>query len=285
MKKIISPILTLTLAFGFFTNSLANCNILKDTTGTLAILEIQDKTNSNFNISSVFEDIIITNMVKNSSIQIVERSQVQMALKATKFETSGLTQDSRVKIGEWLGAKTFLMGSLSKLLGEYRLDLRLIDVESGGVLCAGSSSGKVLVKLPDEATQNLSQKTQIKQEIASNKKGRLNFNVKVVNSLFNERPIPFQKVKIVDNNKVIATTSTINQLNETFKISNIKLNEGLHTLKIIFGSVDEKGNWIDSHDKQPEQISLFVEKDQEINYKCKQIFDDLTINYKCKKDY
>jgi TolB-like protein len=285
MKNFIYPLLTLTLTLGFFSKTFANCTILKDTSGTLAILEIQDKTNSNFNISSVFEDIIITNMVKNSSIQIVERSQVQMALKATKFETSGLTQDSRVKIGEWLGAKTFLMGSLSKLLGEYRLDLRLIDVESGGVLCAGSSSGKVLVKLPDEATENLSQKAAIRPEASSQNIGRLNFNVKVVNSLFNERPIPFQKVKIIDNNQLIATTATINQLNETFKIPNIKLSEGLHIIKFIFGTVDENGKWIDSHDKQPQQLSLFIKKDKEINYKCKQIFDDLTINYKCKKDY
>ena len=38
------------------------------------------------------------------------------------------------------------------------MDLRLIDVESGGVLCAGSSSGKDLVKIPDEATEKLSKK-------------------------------------------------------------------------------------------------------------------------------
>jgi TolB-like protein len=285
MKNLLSPLLFASLALGFLTQNFANCNILKDTSSTLAILEIQDKTNSNFNISSVFEDIIITNMVKNSSIQIVERSQVQMALKATKFETSGLTQDSRIKIGEWLGAKTFLMGSLSKLLGEYRLDLRLIDVESGSVLCAGSSSGKVLVKLPDEATENLSQKTITTPKEISNKQGVFNFNVKVVNSLFNERPIPFQKVKIIDNNQLIATTSTINRLNESFKLSNIKLKEGMHIMKFIFGSVDENGNWIDSHDKQPTHLTLFVKNEQQVDYRCKQIFDDLYIKYNCKKEY
>jgi TolB-like protein len=251
----------------------------------LAILEIQDKTQSNYNISGVFEDIIITNMVKNSNIQIVERSQVQMALKATKFETSGLTQDSRIQIGEWLGAETFLMGSLSKLLGEYRLDLRLIDVESGSVLCAGSSSGKVLVKLPDQATENLSQKALTKEKPKKQGKGTVNLSVKVVSSLFNERPIPFQKIKIIDNNKLIATTTTLNQLNQYFRFPNNQLSEGLHIIKLIFGIVDEKGNWLESQEKQPEQITLFIKKDQEINYKCKQIFDDLYISYKCKKEY
>jgi hypothetical protein len=74
----------------------------------------------------------------------VERVQIDKAMQHFSIEKGGLIDEEKaIKVGQWVGAKWILLGSLTTVGNDARLDGRVIDVASGTMLKAASARGKV----------------------------------------------------------------------------------------------------------------------------------------------
>ncbi|RPJ73124.1 MAG: hypothetical protein EHM15_07575 [Desulfobacteraceae bacterium] len=79
----------------------------------------------------------VVDSLKESHRRVVERQQLVLALEELKIGSGDLTDPStRLRIGKMVGANHMIFGSFMLLSGVVRLDLRLVDVETGRVLNA-----------------------------------------------------------------------------------------------------------------------------------------------------
>jgi len=75
---------------------------------------------------------LTTEIIQIGKFTIVERSEMKRLLNEQKFQYSGCVDIScAVEIGKLLGAKSMVVGSVSKLGKTYSIDSRLIDVKTG----------------------------------------------------------------------------------------------------------------------------------------------------------
>jgi len=71
-------------------------------------------------------------LVQHKQFTVVERSQIEKALKEASFSQSGLVEGSQaVTLGKLLGAKVIVVGSVTKIGSTYTVNARFIDVATG----------------------------------------------------------------------------------------------------------------------------------------------------------
>lgn len=74
---------------------------------------------------------LTSEIVEIGKFTIVERSEMKKLLDEQKFQYSGCVDTKcAVEIGKLLGAKSMLVGTISKLGNSYSVDSRLIDVKT-----------------------------------------------------------------------------------------------------------------------------------------------------------
>lgn len=62
---------------------------------------------------------------------MVERAQIDKVISEQGFQRSSLTDAQAVKVGRILNVSKVVVGKVSKLGGQYQVDVRVVDVESG----------------------------------------------------------------------------------------------------------------------------------------------------------
>lgn len=74
--------------------------------------------------------------IKNKGYyNVVERQRLLLVLDELNLGTSMLVDDAtRLKLGRMVGARLMVFGSCLVFAGQMRLNLRLVDVETGGVM-------------------------------------------------------------------------------------------------------------------------------------------------------
>jgi TolB-like protein len=89
-------------------------------------------------------DMLITELTKIDQFQVVERSRLQQMLEEMKLGQSGLLDSqSAVEVGKMLGAQNLFLGSFMHLLdGQMRIDVRIVNVETGVTIKAEEVTGK-----------------------------------------------------------------------------------------------------------------------------------------------
>lgn len=119
-------------------------------------------------------DMLITELNKIDQFQVVERSRLQQMLEEMKLGQSGLLDSqSAVQVGKMLGAQNLLLGSFMHLLdGQMRIDVRIVNVETGVTVKAEEVTGKprdlykmvqnLVIKISDNLAVKLS-KTETKR--------------------------------------------------------------------------------------------------------------------------
>ena len=89
-------------------------------------------------------DMLITELDKIEQFQVVERAQLQQLLEEIKLDQSGIIDSkSAVEVGKMLGAQDMLLGSFMHMLdGKLRIDVRIVNVETGVTIKAEEVTGK-----------------------------------------------------------------------------------------------------------------------------------------------
>lgn len=111
-------------------------------------------------------DMFITEFGKIAQFQVVERSQLQQLIEEMKLGQSGLlNSETAQQVGKLLGAQNLVLGSFMHMFdGTLRIDLRLVEVETGLTLKAAGESGKPsdLYKMVSKLTLKILQDLDIK---------------------------------------------------------------------------------------------------------------------------
>jgi hypothetical protein len=96
-------------------------------------------------ISNYFEMIL-----PMAGLKVVNRRSLKAVLDEQRFQMSGLTEGSAIKLGKMVGAKSVLVGQVTNYNARWDLDwdynitfsCTLLDVETGNILYSGASSLK-----------------------------------------------------------------------------------------------------------------------------------------------
>ena len=84
---------------------------------------------------------VIETLNESSTFQVVERERLILALEElTRGSTSMVDESTRLKIGRIVGARFMVFGGYFVLGGMIRLDLRLVEVETGRVVKAAQKT-------------------------------------------------------------------------------------------------------------------------------------------------
>lgn len=88
---------------------------------------------------------IFTTYFRPAGYTMIERTQVDRIIDEQQFQRSSLTESQMVRIGELLNLSKIVIGDVNIVMGQYNVDVRVINVESGtiaateGATFAGSS--------------------------------------------------------------------------------------------------------------------------------------------------
>ena len=123
--------------------------IIKGERVKIGIIEFQslNEEAKKDNLGKIVSEMLTTSFVNSESFKIIEREQLQKVVQEFQLSQSGIIDTSYAKqIGKIAGADAIVTGSVTKIGNDLRLDARIIDVESGIILTAEKSEGKVDLK-------------------------------------------------------------------------------------------------------------------------------------------
>jgi len=123
--------------------------IIKGEKVKIGIIEFQslNEEAKKDNLGKIVSEMLTTSFVNSESFKIIEREQLQKVVQEFQLSQSGIIDTSYAKqIGKITGADAIVTGSVTKIGNDLRLDARIIDVESGIILTAEKSEGKVEIK-------------------------------------------------------------------------------------------------------------------------------------------
>ena len=97
-----------------------------------AFQELQGKQ-----IGEIVAEWLITSMANTGRFEVVERAQLQKILREQQLGVSGMiNQETAAKMGELLGVKVIVTGSVIQIGNSYDVNARLISVQDGTIIKA-----------------------------------------------------------------------------------------------------------------------------------------------------
>lgn len=136
----------------------------------IAVMDFKAGVGVNANEVEGLSDMLINTLFETKKFDIVERSQLYEVLKEQKLQGE-LTVQQCVQVGRILGVESVLIGTVNflaehknfdgSMTGEYNVDIRAVDVESGQILTtagAAKSSGSTYRALMVEIAHELAAK-------------------------------------------------------------------------------------------------------------------------------
>jgi len=130
---------------------------------TFAVLDFENNSFMNrdeyASLSQGFAEMLITELSQISSVQVVERQKLKSLLDEMKLSQTGIiSEKNSLQAGKMLGAKHLVFGSfIVDLDKKIRIDVRIIEVETGLTIEAGQVTGKTKKVL--SLVKKLSKKT------------------------------------------------------------------------------------------------------------------------------
>ncbi len=109
-------------------------------------------------ITHIVAEWLITALVKDKRLEVIEHRLVKELLEEQKLNQSGLVEhDQAAQIGRMLGVDKIVTGTVIQFLDTVEVTARIIHIEQGVVLAAEKILSKDLSKLEGEV-EKLSQK-------------------------------------------------------------------------------------------------------------------------------
>jgi curli biogenesis system outer membrane secretion channel CsgG len=97
--------------------------------------------NEHQDISEILSAKIVETFKESGRYEIVERERLILALEELNIGTSSIVDEStRLRIGQIIGAKYMVFGTYFVMGESMRIDLRLVEVETGSVVKAAQKT-------------------------------------------------------------------------------------------------------------------------------------------------
>jgi serine/threonine protein kinase len=146
----------------------------------IAVLYFEDQSSDaqkNRGLSKGLCSMITTGLSNQGGYEVVERERLQAVLDELKLtRADSFDQDDVARIGKLLSADQLLLGSYFEILGTFRIDARLVDVETGVMQNAAGVEGRaedfsglvdqLLTKLSVGDEQSVVNQTDIEEQTA-----------------------------------------------------------------------------------------------------------------------
>jgi TolB-like protein len=143
----------------------------------IAVMDFNPGVGVDASMVNGLSDMLINSLFETRKFTIVERTQLDKAIQEIGFQKSNLSAGQIAKVGKILGVKFVLVGTVNfiatertteqvttgMISGEFNLDVRIVDVESGeivstaGVTKSGAQTYRSLMpELAKDITSKLS---------------------------------------------------------------------------------------------------------------------------------
>tara|TARA_B100001121_G_C18668921_1_gene612745 strand:+ start:327 stop:1457 length:1131 start_codon:yes stop_codon:yes gene_type:complete len=87
-------------------------------------------------------DMLISDLSNLNMLRVVEREKLEEVMAELKLSSSkDFDAGTRQKLGKLLGAETILFGSYFEMIGQFRMDARIVKTETGEILKSEGVSG------------------------------------------------------------------------------------------------------------------------------------------------
>jgi len=110
---------------------------LKDRGLTVAVWDLDDLSPSSTvrpPLGEIFSSQIIETLKKKGDYTVVERERLLLALEELRLGTTKLVDETtRLKLGRMTGARFMVFGGYQIIGNQIRIDLRMVEVETGKV--------------------------------------------------------------------------------------------------------------------------------------------------------
>ena len=96
---------------------------------------------------------IFTTYFRPAGYTMIERTQIDRIIEEQRMQRSAMTESQMVRVGQLLNLSKIVIGDVNIVMGQYNVDVRVINVESGtiaateGATFAGSSYREVMKNL------------------------------------------------------------------------------------------------------------------------------------------
>ncbi len=106
--------------------------------------------------AAILSEVLRGELVKSGAVRVVEKANMEKILAEQAFQQTGCTtQECAVKLGKLLNVRRMVVGTFGKLLGDYVVNVRVVDVETGAAAYAdearGSSSKEIQTSVREMA--------------------------------------------------------------------------------------------------------------------------------------
>lgn len=92
-------------------------------------------------VGNIVCDMLTTSMVQTNCFMVVERQQLDKVLTEQDFEMGeAIEQSTAVKVGELIGVDAIVVGTLTQLGSQTEIDGRLVNIQSGQIICASNAN-------------------------------------------------------------------------------------------------------------------------------------------------
>jgi len=115
---------------------------------TLAVLDFENnsffKPDEVQSLSKGLAQILITELNRSGAVRIVERQKLRSLVDELKLAQSGvISEENSIQVGKMAGAKHLVFGGYMVMMDDkIRIDVRIVEVETGLTLKAGEATGK-----------------------------------------------------------------------------------------------------------------------------------------------
>ncbi len=115
---------------------------------TVAVLPFQNNSITQSphtqGLARTLTDRITENLTASLEVTLVDRESIEKLLNELSLSSQGMTQaEGRLSLGKLLGAHYLIMGEYSEIVGNLRLDARIVEVQSGKIVGSDSIEGQV----------------------------------------------------------------------------------------------------------------------------------------------
>ena len=178
-------------------------------------------------LSKGLTDMLITELSKVEQLQVIERAQMQKLMEEMALGQSGvIDQKTAQQVGNLLGAQNILLGSFMHMFdGKMRIDVRMVEVETGLTLKAEEVTGKPkeLSDLVKKLTTKVINNLDIKLTKADAKRLALTENESFEAAMYYAKGLEYEDAGYLKNAKQMYLNAL--KINKNFNKARVRLQE------------------------------------------------------------
>ena len=231
---------------------------------TVAVLPFANHGDESFgSVVRGLPDMLTTALGQASGLTVIERVQIDKALRNFHLEMSGpIDAGTAVEVGAWLGADAVIVGSFLRFGRVFRIDARMIDARTGEVVVAESARGGEddVLAMIDSLGQQLRQQFSEKQGTDETGTGTLRVLFRTSKSEMGERPVYHHICKLYVDGEFMGLSQIVDQTERWTPLFDQNLRSGSRRVEIVHGYVRD-GEWDGQMPRQPERFFPVIETD------------------------